>query len=169
MPAYGLIADSPLIYAVQKMGSRISIPHGGGRGGRSGMSYRLTNVQLYPAVFENFINGRTGDVGRSMQTLGREIQIAARHQAGMRTGRLRASINVDHQTNRTGHTLRIGSDVPYALAHHEGTKPHLITPKNGEFLRFGSGTRVVYTRQVHHPGTRANRYLSDQLRIFIPR
>jgi hypothetical protein len=169
MPLYGLVADSPVIYAAQKLGNRIHIPHGSGRSGRSGMSYQLKGVYLYPGVFDNFVNGRHGDVGRSMQALGRTIQVAARHQAGMKTGKLRASIRVDHSSNRLGHTLRIGSSVSYALAHHEGTKPHIITPKNNEVLRFSTGTRVIYTKQVHHPGTKANRYLSDQLRIFIPR
>jgi hypothetical protein len=37
----------------------------------------------------------------------------------------------------------------------EGTKPHPIVPRNAKVLRFPAGGRVVYTRHVNHPGTKA--------------
>jgi hypothetical protein len=61
----------------------------------------------------------------------------------------------------------IGSTVEYALAHHEGTKPHIIRPDRAKALRFTSGSRIIYSRAVKHPGTRANRYLKDQLYIAV--
>jgi hypothetical protein len=52
----------------------------------------------------------------------------------------------------------------YALAHHEGTAPHVIRPKSGKMLRFVSRGQVVYAHVVNHPGTKANKYLADALR-----
>lgn len=37
----------------------------------------------------------------------------------------------------------------------EGTRPHPIVPRNAKVLRFPAGGRVVYTRHVNHPGTKA--------------
>jgi hypothetical protein len=37
----------------------------------------------------------------------------------------------------------------------EGTRPHPIVPRNAKVLRFPAGGRVVYTKRVNHPGTKA--------------
>jgi hypothetical protein len=74
--------------------------------------------------------------------------------------------------------LLVGSENPIALIHHEGTRPHVILPTRGKHLVFWSqnaggwsgvvGQRiggVVYARRVMHPGTRPNRYLTDNLHL----
>lgn len=40
----------------------------------------------------------------------------------------------------------------------EGTKPHVILPRKGKYLRFEIGGRVVYTKRVNHPGSKPNPY-----------
>lgn len=81
------------------------------------------------------------------------------------TGRLRASIK--GQLSRTW-TLRpqytISTDVEYAPYVHDGTRPHVIRPKNASVLRFEIGGRVVYARVVHHPGTRARPFIDRAVR-----
>jgi len=81
------------------------------------------------------------------------------------TGRLRASIK--GQAQRTW-TLRpqfvVGSNVDYAEYVHDGTRPHVIRPRNARALRFVVGGQVVYARVVHHPGTRAKPFLDRALR-----
>ncbi|MEZ3180814.1 hypothetical protein KYY02_19600 [Streptomyces pimonensis] len=51
--------------------------------------------------------------------------------------------------------------VHYVL---NGTRPHLIRPRRAKALRFEVGGRVVYTKLVRHPGTRANNFLGRALR-----
>jgi hypothetical protein len=69
---------------------------------------------------------------------------------------------------REGAAIKVGSRLSYAYMHHEGTKPHVITPNPpNTVLVFGKGSRVIHTKMVKHPGTKPNRYLSDQLRIHI--
>lgn len=46
---------------------------------------------------------------------------------------------------------------------NDGTRPHIIRPKNAKTLRFKVGGRVVYAKVVHHPGTRPRPFLDRAL------
>jgi hypothetical protein len=109
------------------------------------------------------LNNPQGSVGKHLKKRGRLIVAMARRQVGVDTGELKASIQMIHERVSRGQQLKIGSSLGHALAHHEGTSPHIITPRDAGFIRFSSGGRVIYTHKVNHPGTRPNRYLSDQL------
>ena len=106
-----------------------------------------------------------GDVGRYMARIGRRITAMARVQAGVDTGALKASIRFSQSVTPTGQEVKIGSMLGHALVHHEGSRPHIITGRNGGMLRFTKQSRVIYTRAVVHPGTKPNKYLSDNLWI----
>lgn len=84
------------------------------------------------------------------------------------TGRLRASIK--GQLSRTW-TLRpqytISTDVEYASFVHDGTRPHVIRPRNAQVLRFVVDGRVVFARVVHHPGTRARPFIDRAVRETV--
>lgn len=101
---------------------------------------------------------------RELRTAGRQVVNRAKVLAPVDTGRLRASI--EGSLNRTW-TLRprftVGSSVEYAPMVHDGTRPHVIRPRNARALRFVVGGRVVYARVVHHPGTRARPFLDRAL------
>jgi hypothetical protein len=95
----------------------------------------------------------------------RRVVQRAKILAPVDTGRLRASIRVERRSilgfrNR----WTIGSDVDYAPMVHDGTRPHIIRPKNAKALRFRVNGRVVYARVVRHPGTRARPFLDRALR-----
>lgn len=170
MPLYGLIPDSPFIYAFQKLShssgsisSRASLP-------RMKLTVKFQGVTIYKPVLNYELNDPSSKlVGAYMRGLSKKIVIGAKSQVGHRTGTLRRSIHAEHyRISSAGQGFRVGSDVSYAYLHHEGTKPHLITPNPpNKVLRFSTGSRIVNTTLVRHPGTRANKYLSDQLRIHI--
>ena len=107
-----------------------------------------------------------GEVGRFLAGRARLIVIGAKRQVGKKTRKLQQSIHSRQSRTAYGQMVWIGSEVEYALAHHEGTKPHLITPNRAQVLRFTRGSSVVFAHAVMHPGTKANRYLSDNLRIM---
>ena len=111
------------------------------------------------------LNNPSGDVGRYLAKKGRIVQAAARAQVGVRSGALRSSIHMRHLRDSRGQFVKIGSALNYALLHHEGTKPHIIVPNRATVLRFVSRGRVVYAHAVMHPGTKANRYLTDNLNL----
>lgn len=125
----------------------------------------IKNVRIVwrePEVFY-VLNDPAGHVGRYMFGIGLRMQAAARMEAPKRTGALALSIRMKQESSPRGQLLRLGSSLPYAYMAHEGTKPHIIRGRNGGMLRFTRGTRVIYDREVLHPGTRGNKFLSRQL------
>jgi hypothetical protein len=127
----------------------------------------MARVKFYDSVLDNFLNNPTGEVGEYLKDKGNEILTVARARVGVRTGKLRSSLHMRHMRDPRGQYIWVGSTLDYALAHHEGTRPHIITPKSGKMLKFTSRGKVVYAHAVRHPGTKANRYLSDALKAKI--
>jgi hypothetical protein len=111
------------------------------------------------------LNSPEGDVGKYLAKKGRLITAAAKAQVGVRTGALRSSIHMRHLRDSRGQYVKIGSNLDYALLHHQGTKPHVIRPDRAKVLRFVRGSTIIYATSVMHPGTKANRYLSDNLKL----
>jgi hypothetical protein len=124
-------------------------------------------VVFNKAAMYEMLQSPTGMVGRHLAERAGRIVIAAKMQAGVKTGKLKASIHMRHKrTSAGGQYVMVGSNLHYALLHHEGTRPHIIVPNRSTVLRFSSGGRVIYTHAVRHPGTRPNRYLTDNLYLI---
>ena len=116
-------------------------------------------------AIEVMLNSRGGKVGRHVEIKAKKTQEIARTLVGKRTGRLAASISMQRSRTATGFEYTVGSSRLYALAHHNGTKPHLIIAKPPGILRFkGTGTTIVWKKAVAHPGTRPNPYLTTALK-----
>ncbi|NBR25659.1 MAG: hypothetical protein EBU08_18135 [Micrococcales bacterium] len=130
------------------------------------MAMSKTTVVFRPRAMDHLLNDPYGPVGRYLFARGRAIMAGAKNQVGVKTGRLKASIHMRQERAPFGQVLRVGSPLSYALMHHEGTRPHIITPDRAKVLRFTSGGRVIYTHAVKHPGTRPNRYLTDHLHLI---
>lgn len=128
-------------------------------------NYSMTpsNVKIYKGELNHFLNDPSGEVGDYLKGRGRVILLAAEGQVGVDTGQLKSSLYMIHSRNGLGQFVKIGSNNDIALIHHEGTRPHMITPRDQTHLRFSKGGRMVYSRAVMHPGTQPNRYLSDNL------
>lgn len=101
-----------------------------------------------------------------LRRVGPMVVNRAKILAPVDTGRLRASIGPP-QYSRTW-TLRpqvtVSANVDYAQMVHDGTRPHIIRPRNAQVLRFLVNGRVQYARVVHHPGTRARPFLDRAVR-----
>lgn len=143
----------------------------GGRGGPLGapgrppVAYKLVNLTLYKPIVNFELRNPYGTVGRYVHKIGNRVAQRARLQVGVKTGRLKASIKFQHIQRAGEAAVKIGAYTHYAKMHHEGTRPHVITPtKPGTQLIFMKGARIIRTPLVNHPGTRPNRYLTDQLR-----
>lgn len=73
-----------------------------------------------------------------------------------RTGRLRAGIVARFvRGSESSVTWEILSPTPYAKFIENGTRPHVIVPRNAKALRFVVNGQVVFAKKVNHPGTRA--------------
>lgn len=126
----------------------------------------MATVIFRKKELDTLLNSPTGTVGRYLALKGAILMRAAKDQVGVQTGKLRASIHMRHSRRGAGQFIEVGSPLKYALMHHEGTRPHIIVPNRARVLRFSAGGRVVYTHAVRHPGTRANKYLTDNLYLI---
>jgi hypothetical protein len=119
------------------------------------------------AGMEWVLRDPAGTTGQYMNKLGSRVARLAKAQVGVDTGALKRSINYRVVRRYGGLTAVIGSDNRIALLHHNGARPHIIVPRKAQTLRFYSRGRIVYTQLVRHPGTKPNRYLTDNLRRVI--
>lgn len=117
--------------------------------------------------YEHMVHSPDGEVGQYLRKQSRILAAYARRQAGVDTGALRASINYRVVRDSRGLVAFVGSDNRVAFMHHQGTRPHIIMPNRAKTLRFYSRGRIVYAQVVRHPGTKPNRYLTDNLRRVI--
>jgi len=110
---------------------------------------------------------RIGPVGRDIERRSLIVEVAAVRQARSRSGILRHGIHSAWIPSPEGNAARaIGSEVSHALVHHEGSRPHVIKPRNAKILRWvNKQGHVVFANSVRHPGTKANRYLLDSLAL----
>lgn len=182
MPAYGLVPDSPWLYGAKKAARGFGRRRPRGRRVSSFtrvvvttsvlMSVKFHELRIYDAELHSVLNTPRGSLWRELDQAADRAVLGAKAMAGYKTGKLKKSIHKRHLGNFTGQYVWIGSRLPYAYAHHEGTKPHKITAEPGGVLVFG-GTksfkgRVIKTPTVNHPGNRPNPYLRTQLAHFRP-
>lgn len=113
------------------------------------------------SAIQRLLHGRDGMVAREIHKRALKVQAGAVRQVHKRTGRLARSIHTE-MTYQPVTSAYVGSNVRYALMHHEGTRPHPIVA-TGRMLTFVSNGKRTYARRVLHPGTRPNRYLTDNL------
>lgn len=124
---------------------------------------RLT---LDHAAIGRMLRDKNGSVGRDINHRATNVQLAARSQVGVLSGRLRRGLvkRGPEDNDRGSLSVFVGSEVDHALLHHEGTRPHVILPVKAKMLHFKVGGVDVFVHQVNHPGTRPNHYLTDNLK-----
>lgn len=120
-------------------------------------------VTVDDVALETFINDPQGPIRKDLRRRGNNVQRRAKQLVGVNTGTLRQSIRLTELNSKIAPSVSVGSDLHYALLHHEGSRPHVITPNSGRLLRFKVGGKVVYARMVKHPGTKPNPYLARAL------
>lgn len=118
----------------------------------------MATVRLDRGAIRRAIRGASMS---ELRRVGPAVVNRAKVLAPVRTGRLRAAIG-PARYSRTW-TLRpqvtIDVNVDYAGFVNDGTRPHIIRPKNKRALRFVVDGRVVFATVVHHPGTRAKPFM----------
>jgi hypothetical protein len=90
---------------------------------------------------------------------------------GVRAARMYLSRHT--RSGETARNLRSRSDArevewyngaPQALFLEEGTRPHVIRPRNARALRWFGPGGPIFARSVRHPGTRAQPWLEPAIR-----
>lgn len=135
-----------------------------------------------PAKLAEVLRGPNGPVARRLIEDGEKVKIEAKRLVGVyqppdaysaahrrrRPGTLRDSIVKRFAEQGGEFECLIGSNDPIALMHHEGTVPHVIRAQNRPMLVFywPKAGGVVSFKQVNHPGTQPNRYLTNALNVL---
>ncbi len=78
------------------------------------------------------------------------LEAAAKEEAPVRTGTLRRSITSRASRDRGV----IGTNLTYAAAVHEGSRAHIIRPRNRKALAWPGAAHPM--RSVMHPGTKGD-------------
>lgn len=129
----------------------------------------FTGIRIDRQALSNELRGPNGSVARYAIRRAEDVRQTAKRLVGVDTGKLRASIVKRFvPSGPDGFVVLVGvesSGVPYALYHHEGTRPHVILPKKGRYLVFTSRSgALVFARKVNHPGTKPNPFLENAAR-----
>lgn len=122
-----------------------------------------TRVTLNNAAVNNLLKSPSGPVYRDFSRRVLAIHGKARTLCPVDTGRLRSSIRYSIAVEPKGLVGVVGTDVIYAGWVHEGTKPHIIKPKNKKAL-FWKGAAHPVRGPVNHPGTTGKPFLVDALK-----
>jgi hypothetical protein len=128
---------------------------------------KLESITLFKPQMDFLLNNPAGPVGRSLARRGVKVLAAAKGQVGVDTEKLKNSLKMTHERGVRGQFVLVGSELKYALAHHQGSRPHIIKPNRAQVMVFSKGSQVIYATSVRHPGTRANRYLTDNLYLAL--
>jgi hypothetical protein len=140
-------------------------------------SGRINNGPGYKIILDSraideMLRGPNGYVMRDLIRRAEMLQTLAKEQCGFGSGNdphghLRDSIVKRIVSGGSGTPyVMVGSAHPIALIHHDGTAPHVIVPRNATVLAFPSDrspSGMAFAKRVNHPGTKPNRYLTDNL------
>lgn len=123
----------------------------------------MAEFHKYNAPFNHLLKSPNGLVGQYLRDRGKKLTALAKAQVGVDTGDLKKSISYQLTTSYGSLAVKVTAADKKALMHHNGTRPHIIKPKRAQTLRFKQHGKIVYAKIVHHPGTKPNRFLTDNL------
>ena len=92
----------------------------------------------------------------------RDIQKTAQqsHRFHTRTGLLERSITKEEFTGTIGGRVYLDDTMAaYGPFVHQGTRPHDIKPREKTVLRWPVRGGFVFSKHVHHPGTRPDQFI----------
>lgn len=120
----------------------------------------ITNLAQVRAAHARLLRGHDTAVADELDAAGDFAAQHARQHAKFRdrTGRLRDSTKHRVRMGRYRSRVRLRWRRRYALFVEAGTRPHVIRAKRKKYLRFVSRGRLVFAKQVNHPGTRPYKF-----------
>lgn len=87
-----------------------------------------------------------------------DIEARAKSLAPVDTGNLKNTIKTDIAGD--GLSAEVTANADYAAHVEYGTRPHVIRPKNASMLAFKIGGVTVFAKEVNHPGTAAQPFMT---------
>jgi hypothetical protein len=126
---------------------------------------RITHLKIDEAEVLKFVRERNGPIMKDIDRRATRVQTVMRAYVRVRTGLLLSTIRKKRSYARGSVTILVGNrEVDYAAYENYGTRPHIITPKNRQYLRFvARDGRVVFTKKVRHPGTTGSFFIDRSM------
>jgi hypothetical protein len=125
-------------------------------------------VYVDPARLTAFLRDGGGPILAELSRRATNVQTGAKRQVGKESRRLERSIVKRQGVDARGPWVMVVTEgVTYGVMHHEGTPAHTIRAKPGKVLAWQSAGDWHFARSVNHPGTRPNRFLTDNLRLAL--
>lgn len=126
------------------------------------MSFKVTTANTVKALDRLY----AGFVEAAQEALTQIAEAAAKEARATtafkdRKGDLRKSIQRGAKGPWAQFVKAGGPQAPYALFIESGSKAHKIAARRADFLRFEQGGRVVFRKQVRHPGTKPTRFMQS--------
>lgn len=118
-------------------------------------------VHIDPGRIARLLRLRNGIVERKLNERTARVAEIAQHEAPGHMGEYISFKVVDGPKGLQGVIVCDHPAVRFVL---DGTRPHIIRPRRARALRFEAGGRVVFSKLVHHPGTRPNDFFARALR-----
>lgn len=119
-------------------------------------------VNVEPGRLLAMVRARGGIAHRRMSARTQRVANIAEQEAPGSMGRY---IDWKVQEGPRGLQGVVICDHPATRFVLDGTRPHIIRPRRAKALRFEVSGRVVFSKMVRHPGTRANNFLGRALRL----
>lgn len=89
-------------------------------------------------------------------------RVRTRMDAHTKTGAMLRSLRIE-KTGPMSYRISAGGQMaPYTKFVHDGTRPHVIKPRNKRMLRWPTGgAGFIFARQVNHPGYKGDPWFDD--------
>jgi hypothetical protein len=116
----------------------------------------LARVRIDRGAVRKLIEGPNGPVDVYLRSLAVRIAAIARQLCGHKSGKLARSIKVT-RGRRPG--WNVEARAPYALYHHNGTRPHQIEGDPLLVFFWDKTGETMFLPSVDHPGTKPNPFL----------
>lgn len=117
---------------------------------------RPTSIEFDPGQPKLFVI-TDRDLGRNLDRRASRVQMGMRFRVRVRSGKLISSVRKHPGVSATTQYVDIlagGKGAPYVMIEHDGSRPHVIRARRRRALRIPvGGGRVIFRRQVRHPGT----------------
>lgn len=123
----------------------------------TGATDLLSALARLPRETEEEVHGAVVDGAGMVQAEAR-----AKHRFISRTGNAERNTLTRFPDRMTGEVYLDTGNAPELRFIHEGTKPHLIHPKNKKRLRWATpGGGWAFAGRVNHPGTKPDQFLYE--------
>lgn len=111
----------------------------------------------------NFIEKKKAGMSIVCNVIAKGLESKAKGSAKWtdRTSNARQGLNSSSEGHGNNYSIFLGHGVSYGAILEDGSKPHIITPKNGKYLYWKGAAHPV--KVVHHPGTEGFKTIENTL------